>query len=381
MARLEPTNGDQLVEAVQSALADNRRLEILGLGSKRGIGRPVEADDELVTAGLSGILAYDPAELVMTARAGTKFSEVEAALTEARQHFAFEPFRPAALFGTQDQTLGGILGAGLAGPRRLQAGSVRDHVLGFAGVSGRGEMFKAGGKVVKNVTGFDLSKVMAGSWGTLAVISELTFKVLPVPETEATVAVSGLSDAEAAAFLARATGSSAEVSGAAISEGRALVRLEGIASSVDYRAGVVQALTDAAVEVLDRDASRAVWSALRDAAGFADRPGVVWRVSCIPTQGPKLVEALRAEFEVEAIYDWQGGLVWLRIAGDDPKASRLRALLAEVGGGHATLIRAPEPVRLATHCFQPPEPGVAALSTRLSAAFDPMGILNPGRMG
>ena len=381
MARLEPTNENQLVEAMQSALADRRRLQILGLGSNREIGHPVEADDELVTTGLSGILSYDPAELVLTAGAGTRLSEVEAALAEARQHFAFEPFRPAALFGAEDQTLGGMLAAGLAGPRRLQAGSVRDHVLGFAGVSGRGERFKAGGKVVKNVTGFDLSKIMAGSWGTLAVVSEVSFKVVPVPETEATVAVSGLSDAEAAAFLARAAGAPAEISGAAIADGRALVRLEGIADSVDYRAFVVKDLAGGSIEVLDRDASRAAWAGLRDAAGFAEKTGTVWRVSCIPSEGPKLVEALRSEVELEAVYDWQGGLIWLRFADEDPQAVRLRARLVELGGGHATLIRAPEDVRMANHCFQPQVPAVAALSARIREAFDPMGLMNPGRMG
>lgn len=380
MARLEPTTEDQLVEAMQSALADKRRLQIMGLGSKREIGHPVEADDELITTGLSGILSYDPAELVLTARAGTMLSEVEAALAEARQHFAFEPFRPAALFGAEDQTLGGMLAAGLAGPRRLQAGSVRDHVLGFAGVSGRGERFKAGGKVVKNVTGFDLSKIMAGSWGTLAVVSEVSFKVVPVPETEATVAVSGLSETEAAAFLARAAGAPAEISGAAISAGRALVRLEGIAASVDYRAEVVKGLTDGEVETLDPDASRAAWAGMRDAAGFAGKPGVVWRISCIPAEGPKLVEALRAEVALDAVYDWQGGLIWLRFDGDEAHAGPLRARLAELGGGHATLIRAPEDVRMANHCFQPQAPAVAALSARIREAFDPMGLLNPGRM-
>ena len=378
MLTFRPETEAQLVEAVQAAIAERRRLEILGLGSKRAIGRPVQADAVLDLSGLKGILAYDPAELVLTARAGTPLSEIEAAMGEARQHFAFEPFRPAALLGSADQTLGGLVAAGLAGPRRIQAGSVRDHVLGFSGVSGRGEAFKAGGKVVKNVTGFDLSKLMAGSWGTLAVLSEITLKALPRPETAQTLAVSGLSEAEGGAFLAAAMGSAADVTGAAMAGGQALVRLEGIAPSVAYRAGLIRALTGGEVTVHDAAASAATWAAIRDGAAFADRPGVVWRVSCAPSAGPGLVAALRGEMPVEAVYDWQAGLVWLRL--DAPHAELLRTHLARAGGGHATLIRADAPTRRATPCFQPQDPALAALTQRVRAAFDPLGLFNPGRM-
>lgn len=373
---MQPQSDAQVVEAIRSALSEKRPLEILGLGSKRGIGKPVHGDP-LDLSGLSGIQSYDPAELVLTARAGTRLSEIDAALAEANQHFAFEPFRPAALLGTQDQTLGGLLAAGLAGPRRISAGSVRDHVLGFAGVSGRGEPFKAGGKVVKNVTGFDLSKLMAGSWGTLAVLTEVTFKVLPRSETETTIAAANLTDAQATAFLSDAMGSPAEASGAAIADGRALIRLEGIAASVAYRAGLIKALAPGPTETLEPDTSRATWAALRDGAALADAPGQVWRISCPPTQGLALLAAIRQENPAKAVLDWQGGLIW---AATDLPAKRLRALLAQHGTGHATLIRADEQARRATQCFQPQDPALAALTARVKAAFDPEGILNPGRM-
>lgn len=376
MAHLRPDTAAQVLEAVQSAQAQGRRLEILGLGSKRGIGRPVEADDILDLSGLSGILSYDPAELVLTARAGTPLSLIEAELAEARQHFAFEPFRPSALFGASDQTLGGILAAGLAGPRRLQAGSVRDHVLGFAGVSGRGEAFKAGGKVVKNVTGFDLSKVMAGSWGTLAVLTEVTFKVLPRPETEATLAVPGLTPAEATRLMAAAMGSAAEVSGAGLAGGRVLLRLEGIAPSVADRLRLLQGLAPAG-EVVQGAVSAALWADLRD--GALAGSGVIWRVSCPPAQGPALAARLERDLGADTMLDWQGGLIWARLP-EGPQAAAVRALLAGHGGGHATLIRAGADARRAHPCFQPPEAGLQALTARLRAAFDPMGLLNPGRM-
>jgi glycolate oxidase FAD binding subunit len=375
MADLFPQSEADVVDAVQAALASNRTLEILGLGSKRAIGRPVRAADTMTLNRLTGILAYDPAELVLTALAGTPLSEIDAALTANRQHLAFEPFRPLALLGTQDQTLGGLVAAALPGPRRLSAGSTRDHVLGFKGVSGRGEAFKAGGKVVKNVTGFDLSKLMAGSWGTLAVLTEITVKVLPAPETEATFALPCASDLEATAFLARAMGSPAEVSGAAIHHSRALLRLEGIAASVAYRAEILRALTPITPVILPQEASRATWAALRNAEPLAAAKAPIWRVSVTPSEGPRLVAALRAASPADALYDWQGGLIWL---ATDLPGPRLRTLIAQHGTGHATLIRAPEALR--TACFQPQDAALAALTGRVKAAFDPQGVLNPGRM-
>ena len=378
MQRFRPETPAQVVDAVQTALTEHRPLEVLGLGSKCGIGKPPVQTDVLDLSLLTGILSYDPAELVLTARAGTPLSQIEFALSEANQHFAFEPFQPRSLLGTQDQTLGGMLAAGLAGPRRISAGSVRDHVLGFAAVSGRGEAFKAGGKVVKNVTGFDLSKLMAGSWGTLAVLTEVTFKTLPRPETEATLAVPNMTDTEVMKFLSDAMGSPAEVSGTAFADGRALVRLEGIAPSVAYRADLVKALSPGPVEMLDQAASRATWAAIRDGAALANIQGVIWRISCPPTQGLALVAALRQETPAKAVLDWQGGLIWLALP--DPVADRLRVLLTQHGGGHATLIRADESTRRATACFQPQGTALAALTARVKTAFDPEGILNPGRM-
>lgn len=377
MQHWKPDSEAGVVQALQEALARRLRVEVIGLGSKRGIGKPVEADALLDLSALTGILSYDPAELVLTARAGTPLSEVQAALDQARQHLAFEPFRPEALLGAADQTLGGMVAAGLAGPRRLQAGSVRDHVLGFRAVSGRAEAFKAGGKVVKNVTGFDLSKAMAGSWGTLAVLTEVTLKVLPAPETALTLAVDLAEPQAAADFLARAMGSSAEVSGAAWADGRALVRLEGIAASVAFRAGLIAALAPLPPQRIEGAASTALWAGLRDGAGLP-QGGAVWRLSCPPMQGPALLARLRAELGATGFCDWQGGLVWAHLP--TASAAPLRAALARHGGGHATLIRADINARLATPCFEPQPPALAALTHRLREAFDPLGLLNPGRM-
>src|SRR5690606_23108474 len=246
------TTAQEVLNIVRWAAAEETPLEILGHGSKRGIGRPVQTEHVLDLSQLSGITLYEPEELVLSAKAGTPISEIEGLLAEHNQQFAFEPMDYGPLLGGESGhgTIGGVLCANLSGPRRIKAGAARDHVLGVYAVSGRGEAFKSGGRVVKNVTGYDLSKGLAGSWGTLAVVTDVTFKVLPAAETEKTLVLSGLDDARAAAAMSEAMGSSAEVSGAAhLPEGvagrflsgalagaaRTVLRVEGVAPSVDYR--------------------------------------------------------------------------------------------------------------------------------------------------
>ena len=290
-----------------------------------------------------------------------------------------------------------MLAANLSGPRRLKAGAARDHILGIQAVSGRGEAFKSGGRVVKNVTGYDLSKLMAGSWGTLAVVTDLTFKVLPAAETETTLALRGLADEDAVEAMALAMGSSAEVSGAAHlpqgvadrvaggalgSDATTLLRVEGFGPSVDYRISHLKDLLKEAGRSTrsTKSRSRAVWRDVRDCTAFADaQEKPVWRVSMPPSQGHRMVYALRMEAAVEAFYDWQGGLIWLRIDGE-PEAGAVRRLVASHGGGHATLVRASPADRAAIPAFEPQPAALAALSARLKEQFDPQGILNPGRM-
>ncbi len=398
-AALSPASPEEVLAAVRWALAGCSPLEVVGHGSKRGIGRRVEAAATLDLSRLTGVTLYEPEELVLSARAGTPLAEVEALLAEHGQELAFEPMDFGPLSGgvAGRGTIGGVLAANVSGPRRLKAGAARDHVLGVAAVSGRGEAFKSGGRVVKNVTGYDLSKGLAGSWGTLAVVTDVTFKVLPKAETEATLVLPGLSDLQAAAAMALALGSSAEVSGAAhlpeniaprVLDGAlagaaaTLLRLEGVAPSVAYRLGGLTAALSAASDHrhLSPPQSQRLWRELRDCLPFADgteRP--VWRVSVAPTAGPPLVDLLRREAAVDAFYDWQGGLVWLRM-DDDPAAEALRRLIRAAGGGHATLVRAAAQWRAAVPAFEPQPAALAALSARLKEQFDPQGILNPGRM-
>lgn len=390
------TSDAQVVEAVAWAGEKGRRLDVRGAGSKAAIGRPVAPDLVLDMSGLTGVMDYAPAELVLTARAGTPLAEIEALLAQAGQMLAFEPADYGPLLGgpTGAATLGGIIASNASGPRRLKDGAARDHFLGFAAVSGRGEAFKAGGKVVKNVTGYDLSKLMAGSWGTLCILTEVTLKVLPRPQTSATLLIRGLADEGAARAMSLAVGSPADVSGAAhlpaaIAERAGLgadaataLRLEGFGPSVAAR---VQTLTEILAPYgapsLSREAeSAALWAFIRDVRAFADDARPLWRIGAAPMAGPAILAAIQAEIGAEGFYDWAGGLIWLAVppGADAGEAVVRRACRAHAA--HASLIRAPVEVRSTVAVFEPEPPALAALTRRIKASFDPLNVLNPGRM-
>jgi glycolate oxidase FAD binding subunit len=402
---LKARDAKDVENAVQWALSAGRPLEILGHGSKRAIGRPSQTDLTLDLSALSGVILYEPAELVLSAKAGTPLSEIEGLLAAKGQRLAFEPMDCGQLMDgpVGRGTIGGTVAASLCGPRRITAGAVRDHLLGFSAVSGRGETFKSGGRVVKNVTGYDLCKLMAGSWGTLAALTEVTLKTLPKPETEATVVMSGLDEATAMRAMAAALGSSHEVSGAAhlpaataarfpmgeaVAAGPALtaLRLEGVAPSVAHRKAALWAALRPFGEaaMIDEMVSRRLWMAIRDVAAFAasrsgrDQP--LWRISTTPTRGHELAARLTGATEAEVLYDWAGGLLWVALPGAADAATRLvRAAVAAVGG-HATLVRAPAQLRATLDVFEPQDAALAALTKRVKESFDPKGVLNPGRM-
>ncbi len=397
---LTPETPEELRGIVAAAVSANEPLAVEGHGSKRGLGRPVQAARTVSTRAMAGINFYEPEELVLSARAGTPIAEIEALVERHGQRLEFEPMDYGPLHGLEAGlgTIGGVVACNLSGPRRLKQGAARDHILGVSAVSGRAEIFKAGGRVVKNVTGYDLSKGLTGSYGTLAVLTDVTIKTMPKAEAETTLALRGLSDEESIGALAAAMGSSAEVSGAAHlpygiaervlggqlgREAATLVRIEGFGPSVEARsAHLGQALAKVGrLERLEAEASRALWKDVRDVRPFWDEPKrAVWRVSVAPTKGPEFANAVRMGVAAEAFYDWQGGLVWLRVE-NGTQAEGIRALVQRLGGGHATLVRASESERAAVPVFHPQPAALAALSQRLKDQFDPAGILNPGRMG
>jgi glycolate oxidase FAD binding subunit len=404
---LKPRDAADVEQAVNWALAGGKALEVVGRGTKRAIGRAAQWDATLDVSGLSGVTLYEPAELVLSAQAGTPLAEIEALVAANGQMLAFEPMDYGPLLGTapDDGTIGGALSANLSGPRRIKAGAARDHFLGASAVSGRGETFKSGGRVVKNVTGYDLCKLLAGSWGTLAVMTDVTIKTLPRAETEETILIFGLDDATAGKVMTALMGSFADASAAAhlpapltgrlveIAAAAGAVtafRLEGVAPSVAQRKSVLEnhaaSLVSAGVGLgaLDEAASRALWRAIRDVAPFAaagssgERP--VWRISVAPSRGAAIGLMLAERAQAEILYDWAGGLVWAAMRPlDDAGASLVRPAVA-AAGGHGTLIRAPAAVRATVDVFEPEAAALAALTRRVRESFDPRGVLNAGRM-
>lgn len=395
MVRLVPSDISELRDAVGEALAKTEPVEIVGGGSKRGLGRPLQTPHTLDLSRLAGIRDYAPNELVLTAGAATPLAEIERALADAGQMLAFEPPDWRSLVaGGGTPTLGGVLACNLSGPRRLKAGAARDHFLGFRAVSGRGEIFKAGGKVVKNVTGYDLCKLMAGSFGTLAALEEVTVKVLPRPETVATVLIDAVEPAVAVRLMSAALGSPHEVSAAAyipaalalppVEGGTVALRVEGPAPSVASRCNSLLHEHRGAGS-LENDQSLAFWRAVGEVAPLAataDR--AVWRISVAPARGAEAALAVAGALDAEWFFDWGGGLVWAAVPeADDAGAEVIRRAIRGDDGrgtGHATLVRGSPALRRSVPIFEPLPAPLAALTRRVKEAFDPANILDPGRM-
>ncbi len=372
-----------LAGEVRAAHDSGTPLEITGGGTRRDLGRPVQAAKVVSTASLSGISLYEPGALTIVAGAGTPLSDIEAALAAEHQRLAFEPMDHRALLGsTGAPTIGAVAALNISGPRRIQAGAARDSMLGLRFIDGRGDIIRNGGRVMKNVTGYDLVKLMAGSWGTLGIITEVALKVLPAPEACATVLIEGLDDATAIKALSAALGSPYDVSGAAHANGRTMVRIEGFDSQIAHRgpALVTTLKRFGAASIIGAEDSAALWRDIRDVAPFHGREGAVWRLSVKPSDAPPLVAALKDTMDAEAFYDWGGGLIWLLVPeAGDAGATAIRARTTATGG-HATLVRASAATRAAVDVFEPEAAPLAALTARVRAGFDPKSILNPGRM-
>lgn len=385
---LTPTSEAEVADAVTAARAAHRPFAILGGGTRAGLGRPIEAETVLSTRGLTGITLYEPTELVLSAKAGTPLAEIEAALRAKGQQLAFEPMDHRPLFGAEGQpTIGALAACNISGPRRIQVGAARDHLIGVRFVNGRAEAIKSGGRVMKNVTGLDLVKLQCGAHGTLGVLTEVTFKVLPEPAFSGTLALYGLDDASGIAVLCAALGSPFHVTGAAhlptiTSEALTLLRLEGVKTSVEDRLAALKAFlaSHGPVETLPAESAAKLWGDIRDAAPLVEpREASIWRLSVAPTQAAKFVRSLSERIELRHFYDWGGGLIWLAAAADaDAGAAHIRAALA--GHGHATLVRAPADIRARVDVFEPLAQPLMTITRGIKASFDPERLINPGRM-
>ncbi len=376
-----PSDAREVCEAVQWAVAHEQTVEIVGGGSKRSLGRPMRTDHRLHLAGVSGVVDSAPGELVLTARAGTPLADIESLLEANQQMLAFEPPDWSGLLGPGRPTLGGTVACNGAGPRRVRAGAARDHFLGFAAVNGWGDAWKAGGKVVKNVTGYDMCKLQAGAFGTLSVLTELSVRVMPKPETVATVVLDGLNEADAIVAMTRALNTPHEVSAAAHvpSTGVTALRVEGHTPSVAFRANSLERMFGSSRR-LNAAESLLFWSEVGGVVGLLETSGrVVWRLCPTPSEAARVVTDIRRSFRsASVLYDWGGGLVWL---GLEPTGDAGAAVVrAAVGTGHATLFAAPEATRDIVPVFGREPAPLAALAARVKRSFDPHGVLNPGRM-
>jgi glycolate oxidase FAD binding subunit len=396
-----PDTVEELAYLVAEAADTRTPLEVMGRGTKREVGRPVQHGAVLSTESLVGVPLYEPSELVVVALAGTPLAQVEAMLAENEQEFPFEPVDLGPLLGFPpgQGTIGGVVATNMSGSRRILSGAVRDHVLGVQAVNGRGETIRAGGRVLKNVTGYDLGRAIAGSWGTLAVLTEVSLKVLPMQREVRTVLCFGLADPNGVEALCLALGTPFEVSGtvhmhAGLAErfsdqeianaGASVtaIRVENFPASARYRSSRLKQMLQAYAPALELDTmrSRIFWQEVRGLKMFENTERPLWRISTVPSAAPKLVHSLARKIDVRVLYDWSGGLVWLETPPiSDAGAVEIRRTLAEFGG-HATLIRADTPSRAAIDVLQPLDPPHMTLTAGLKRAFDPVGILNPGRM-
>jgi glycolate oxidase FAD binding subunit len=391
MAHYAPATEAEVAEAVIAARMARRPFVIRGGGTRSDLGRPAEAEDVLSTINLRGVTLYEPAELVIAAKTGTPLAEIETQLSANQQRLPFEPMDHRALLGSiGTPTIGAVAACNLSGPRRIQLGAARDFLIGLKLVNGRGESIKSGGRVTKNVTGLDLVKLNGGAHGTLGVLTEVTFKVLPAPKELGTLVLSGISDGAAVAALSTALTSPFQPTGAAhlpvgIAGDKALtlIRIEGVTASVAYRLDALRTMlaTYGAGELLDREQSAKLWQDIRDCAFLViPREAAVWRVSVAPAEGAKVAEAIKAAIAIRHFYDWGGGLLWLGVnAAGDAGGAAIRQVVAAFGG-HATLVRASAETRIKTSVFQPLTEPLMKITAGIKASFDPDRLINPGLM-
>lgn len=357
---MTPGNEAELAEILTTHARNRQPLRI------RGGGNRVETDHlnapVLSTAGMSGVVTYSPGEMTLIAKAGTRLADIESMLAAEGQALAFEPAY------SKNSTIGGVVAANASGPRRILVGACRDHLLGVRFVDGQGRLLKNGGRVMKNVTGLDLSKLMAGAHGTLGVLTEVVLKTLPASETRATLVFSGVDEAQAVQIFTAALATPFEISGAAYHDGTAWLRIEGLAAQISYRRDRLLAMfAGQEVEMLDQDATSDLWRELRDVAHFAGN-GPLWRILVKPSSAPEIAVQLQ-RLGGKTSLDWGGGLIWYSGPGD---AAAIRQIAP-----HATIIRRSG---VQGPAFAPQSPAIQRLSDGLRQSFDPAGILNPGLM-
>ncbi|WP_040577309.1 FAD-binding protein [Methylopila sp. M107] len=373
-ALFSPDDERQLVEILVERSANKLPVRVEG-GGTRIASIDTRSDASLSTRQLTGVVSYEPGELTLIARAGAPLAEIRALTEAAGQSLAFEPMDSGPALGTTGvSTIGSVVASNMSGPRRIQTGACRDHLLGVKFIDGAGRSLQSGGRVMKNVTGLDLTKLLCGSHGVLGVLTEVAFKTLPLSEQEATIVFAGLDVHGAVGLFSKALGTPFEISGAAYFAGVALLRVEGLAAQVAHRCRRLQELFSAQQpDILDGAGSRALWRRFRDVEHFGDTSEPLWRIIVKPTDAPRVTDALEARGGATSL-DWGGGLIWYAgsVAG--------KIIRAIASPGHATLVRRGS-LASDEFVFTPEKPVIASIASDLRRTFDPAGILNPGLMG
>jgi glycolate oxidase FAD binding subunit len=385
--RLRPGQVSEVAAALREANALSKRCEILGGGTKRSLGNPVTADIQLDISAIRGIELYEPEELVIKVRAGTSISEIRATLAEKKQHLACEPPDLAGLFGDAmaGDTIGGAVACNLSWPRRILTGSIRDAVLGMEAVNGIGEIFKGGGRTVKNVTGYDMPKLLVGSFGVLAVITAVTLKIHPAPAREATLLIPNLGDADAIRIMGEALRMPLDISAASHLATRdshrvTALRLEGFLDSVAARRNELQKRLQGltGVTLIEGEESAVFWRRRRDLSDFAADPlACLWRLLLPVPHATRVAAAAGGE----ALYDWGGSRVFVKTNEEAVRTQgNLLRSMVEQAGGTACLFKAPAGLRQALGAFHPRPKAHQDLAERIRARFDPNNVLNPGKL-
>ena len=370
----------QAIEFVRAARAGKSPFEIVAGGTRRNVGRPVGALPLMDVSGLTGIVKYEPEELILTAAPATPLTEIAAVLGEKNQRLGFDPADWSRLLGSNGvATLAGALSCDASGSGKLRHGNARDSLLGFRAVNGLGEAFRAGGKVVKNVTGFDLPKLMCGAYGTLGVLTEVTFRVYPKPSHTAILCLVDVTAQTGFAALRKIANSALEPGGLAyipasmmadVGQGAALIKLEGASKPLEEKLAMARGLLGQAMQRIEADPFAGIGCGDK----FADIAGDIWRVFVAPSDAPHVAKEINAK---HWLGDWAGGILWVAASASD--AARIRAIAASVNG-QAMLLRASAESRSQLGLFAPQPTALAALTRSVKAAFDPLSLFNPGRL-
>lgn len=391
MTTFTPKSEKEAVKVILDAKQSGAAMRILGGGTRSTIGRTINPKVTLSTSALSGITLYEPNEMVMTAKAGTPLSQIQKTLSDNNQMLTFEPMDHQRVMGLKGEpTIGGVVAGNISGPRRIYAGGARDSLIGVRFINGKGDVIKNGGRVMKNVTGLDLVKLQAGAWGTLGLLTEVTFKLLPKPERQATLVFEGLSDEQGVSALCQAAGTPFEATGLAhlpagigAKSARTLIRLEGFSKQVEYRLSQLKReLADFGkakkIEGYDHEL---LWADIRDVDFLANpKNKAIWKLSMRPTSAPNTVEVIKQAVDCVYYFDWSGGLVWLAVDEEDDAGEETIRNAVNAADGYATLVRGSEDLRARIDVFEPQPAPLAELAKGIKKSFDPHGLLNPGLM-